>query len=634
MKSSRPSEQNIDTQTHNVINVPVKDIAYGIFQPRRSKNPRLDEIQRSLVTYGQRDPIRISVSPDDIKRLTGKKYVVSGGGNTRMEIAENLGWPTIKAITIPLAPPIDLMIEAIDDNRARGDVSFSDNAQVIYDCFQLWKQDSTSGNRNIARFAHEYVQGFAKSYVYIAVPVGILFALSKNGQIPLISKSIADDIMKYTSVMKKTLKNFAFSKKESDKFIASWANALAKNFNASHPNHLIREQALYFLRKKKSLLMAQATKGLLLDHNAQNIAAEMLDKDILNAIDDVRGIKNPSHYDFNPSTEGVRNKKITARKKKDYTSLTFKFNKDIPTFHPETGEVSNKSVELLDQKTAWVNMQLCGGLSYLGKCAKANKNGFLPQVTAAIKVWNVLLPGLFDIKPEEQSVLTKKVAFDCLQQVTQLVNFNERGIDNFHVIQTLDKKFPQLKQSLITLGIAADKLSDEDLALMISLICMHCPEYHMYEGHAHVFSAPYIFSINIACESFSSRKFIGVFPWPMLKKNSDSQKNSFYGTPDLTKEIGFVAGILDCDQPDSFFKFPTTNKKTFGIPDVRTTASNAVSALKESGLSVNIGDGTENNLPPKLFSDFIDAGIKGISSYSSDLYQFHQRIRQLQRKVK
>ena len=634
MTSSQPSKQKTDPQTYEVINVPVKDIAYGIFQSRRSKNPRMDEIQKSLVTYGQRDPIRISVSTEDIERRTGKKYFVSVSGNTRMEIAENLGWATIKAIIVPAAAQVCLMAQALDENYARGGVDFSDNAQFIYNTFQLWEQNSTSGIGNIARFTQECAPCFAKSYVYIAVPVGGLFALSKSGQIPLISKSIAEEIMKYTGIMKKTLKNFDFSKKESDAFLASWANALAKNLNAAHPNNLIREQARDFLSKKKGLLVAQATKHLLCGHNAQNIVAEMLDKDILNAIDCVQGVKNPNHYsDLSRLAEGVQNEQITVPQRGGSTSFTFTFNKDIPTFHPETGKVSAESVELSDQKAAWVDMQLCGGLYYLGKCATDNKRGFLPQVAAAIKVWKILLPGLFDIKPEEKSTFSKKLAFDCLHQSSQLVNFNERGIDNFRVIQMLDKKSTHLKQALISIGIAADKLSKEDLALMISLIGMHCPEYRMYKGHAYAFTAPYIFSVNVIGESYSSRKFIGVFPWPILKKNSDPQKSSFFGTPDLTKGIGFVAGILDCDKPNSFFKFPTKNKKIFGVPDVRTAVCNAICALKDSGLSVNIGDGAENELSSELFSDLIDAGINGVSGCSSELHQFQQRIWRLQRKV-
>ena len=118
--------------------MPIGMVARDIYQPRRQENPKLDIVQKSIETNGQNMPIVIAAADKDLDAKAGRPFVIVGGGNTRHQACERIGEREVLVRIVEHPGEIGAVLASMDENAARGDLSFGDNAMALGRAFEAW----------------------------------------------------------------------------------------------------------------------------------------------------------------------------------------------------------------------------------------------------------------------------------------------------------------------------------------------------------------------------------------------------------------------------------------------------------------------------------------------------------------
>jgi len=114
------------------VTIGVKEVRAYEDNPRRSRNPRFDEIKESIRSGGIRTPLTVTRRPGEAH------YITEAGGNTRLlstqELWEETGDPRFEKITVIFRPwrsESHVLGAHLIENDLRGDIGFWDKAVGI-----------------------------------------------------------------------------------------------------------------------------------------------------------------------------------------------------------------------------------------------------------------------------------------------------------------------------------------------------------------------------------------------------------------------------------------------------------------------------------------------------------------------
>lgn len=100
--------------------------------PRRSRNPQYEEIKDSIRQTGLKHPFSVT------KRLNSNRYVVKGGGNTRLAILKELyeeteddRFKSVQVIFEPFISEHDNLISHLIENEMRGDLTLVERSLAL-----------------------------------------------------------------------------------------------------------------------------------------------------------------------------------------------------------------------------------------------------------------------------------------------------------------------------------------------------------------------------------------------------------------------------------------------------------------------------------------------------------------------
>ena len=615
----------------NIVNILTKDIATGIFQPRREPNPAHDEIKASIKQHGQRDPVEVILCPEELADIAGgKKYIVSRGGNTRIEILRELKIPDTLAVIGET--PKDLIIlhmTALDDNRARGNVSFADTGQTITNCWFEFKDKNPSAKKT--NFVSEYCPGFGSTYVYLAISVGEVFAngIANKTIPPSVSKNFADLIVRYSNIVQSSIKEMKFTEPQIGGAMTQWADNLS--------GHIIRQQNISdddmrdivqaFLDERVRLMVTSSlahakindlTDKISVNHGMvkQTIAIdaymkelidvaieEMADRDgklrtIVNPIDTLKAAianhqKNKEGDKNENSTGGKTEQKrdaIISQNAPDSSPPQAAQNIGTNTAKAQPKNNGKNTVKLKPQFAvecvqdgSLSNARLINGFGLFGS------NDYAQDISEALTIWKKCLPSLFAVSAKTKSQLTKEVAAKYLHAVAHARHFSHSGgLDAFFGIE---KNFPVLRHALIALGFAPDSLSWDEIGIILSLLHHH----NSYREHGGGLDEPIeCLSITFDDKSKILPKYIGIFLWPRLSDlDNGKQKHSFFGVVDIKQPVGYAAGIFDRAKKQDCFRLATTTGKMKAPPLVASTPHGAIQNLAQGGIVPRLADNVD-----------------------------------------
>jgi len=102
--------------------------------PRRSKNPEFDRIKASILMSGMDQPLLITQRPGETD------YIVQAGGNTRLQILEELFETTgeerflwVDCVFVEWDCESTVLLAHLRENELRGNLSFIDKAQAVFE---------------------------------------------------------------------------------------------------------------------------------------------------------------------------------------------------------------------------------------------------------------------------------------------------------------------------------------------------------------------------------------------------------------------------------------------------------------------------------------------------------------------
>ena len=120
----------------------IEDIEFYIKNPRKSRNPRFDEIKESIKALGITNPITVTRRPGE------QKYFPYGGGNTRLAIAKELyaegdnRFARLHVVIHAWEQESGVIAAHLAENINRGETTFWDNAQGVVDFKREWEGEN------------------------------------------------------------------------------------------------------------------------------------------------------------------------------------------------------------------------------------------------------------------------------------------------------------------------------------------------------------------------------------------------------------------------------------------------------------------------------------------------------------
>ena len=113
------------------IEIPVNDIDFCDFNPRRINNPEYARLRDSLACNGLEVPLTVSLNPHS------KRYTLYAGGNTRLAIAQslyqegNISFAQVPCVVKNWTNEAGSLIAHLRENDIRGELSFIDRALAV-----------------------------------------------------------------------------------------------------------------------------------------------------------------------------------------------------------------------------------------------------------------------------------------------------------------------------------------------------------------------------------------------------------------------------------------------------------------------------------------------------------------------
>jgi len=161
--------------------------------PRRSENPEYDRIKASILMSGMDQPLLITMRPGD------KDYIVQAGGNTRLQILQELYESTgeerylwVDCLFVEWDRESTVLLAHLRENELRGDLTFIDKAQAVFDVQNLIAKEL--GYRDFSHRDLETVlkdHGYSVSYVIIS-----LMDYAVSVLMPMLSTALASGLGK------------------------------------------------------------------------------------------------------------------------------------------------------------------------------------------------------------------------------------------------------------------------------------------------------------------------------------------------------------------------------------------------------------------------------------------------------
>ena len=631
-----------------ILNIPLSDVSDDVYQPRRGKNPQYNEIKDSMNMFGQRMPVIVYKKEKDGK----DHYEVSICGNTRVKIAKELGWKTIKAIVSEEMGEIETLIQAIDDNKSRGNVTFSDTAQTIYYCYQYWVDDKDGETKNISRFYKNYCESlFSQSYIYLCIGIGDIF-IQVTKEIPDMSKSIGEEIMKtYKNVLIPSLENFEFKEEEVLEISRKWITELKGNLKINDGKVNVNDiTQSFFNTHKEKLINATidkageniAKKTVVKtpsggESNAGKEASSIINNSIEESMRQKKPIKNPSDVikaRVNEVMKKVENEEKASSEKKQDAAQPKNVNDDKKTEQQTSSASSNTPPQasqspqsnVVEYEYSFANQSpVCGwdgdrdnatSISAIKDLTTIRWHGAIANLPLSIKdealterasnilsVWRGVLPGLYP--SGIKSSLGKDVASNFIEHVVGRLFFNlmEDGYGGSDTpkcpltsLMELEKKHPILSESLTAIGFPMLDKIEKDLernSICVGLVSMLTPFQERDLAQLPIWSPCAVFSVVLSKGSVKSTKYIGIWPWPHLEKKDLNDAvhdpvNAFQGIPDK-KSYGFIAGLHDPLSHENSYYCPTDDKKKTGTLMVQNNVKDAIMTLMDSNVECKFG---------------------------------------------
>ena len=100
--------------------------------PRQSRNPEYDRIKQSILSHGLEQPLLVAKRPGDTD------YVVTAGGNTRLQILKELyaaskdpAYSMVNCIEVGWQDEAHALLGHIRENSLRGDLNFAERAAAV-----------------------------------------------------------------------------------------------------------------------------------------------------------------------------------------------------------------------------------------------------------------------------------------------------------------------------------------------------------------------------------------------------------------------------------------------------------------------------------------------------------------------
>ncbi len=627
--SNVSSQEGVD-----IIQIKPSDIQIGRFQPRREQNPAYDEIKASMQTHGQRDPITVIPLSKAESKKTGFKYAVSTSGNTRVKIAQELKFKFLHARISSETDELSIRLSAIDDNRARGKMSFSDTAWSIYQCYKQYMV-ATDDKGNIKKFHGQHCSMFAAPYVYLCVECSGIFDFAKLDLSVGVSKRIAESICRYHRCVKQSLENFKHEKNEKDAMLQEWTKKIYRGIEAQNGDHLgdnIDDITDDFLNDKIAVFVSHVLKR-----------TGISDKETLYA-DSLYGARpSPipvSQYLNEKFGTLIRNAIFGGKAMENQEhDLQMKIATACPAKNTGDASVSkggaakNNSTEKKSAATPAINFTAsvvepspwCGGregqrvlpeyaLGYaigsLRLCGSQKEHDEMRNL------WATLLPGLYAPGKSKPKGGDKDIAFEFIEYncafSSEFLHGDWRW-NQFITLRKIDKKFGVLSHLLSALGYPADRLDANDLALAIALVAR--THQRIYSAHAPFWSAARTFKIRASRRNAHSDKIIGICLWPHVNATDMKVRDSmeaydkgirFFGTPDIKKPVGYVAGFFDSSRKREGFRCPTENGKIEDTISVYQTPGEALRSLYHAKIKASLPNGSDGDMSARQVRDMLD----------------------------
>ncbi len=138
--------------------------------PRRSKNPEYDRIKASILVSGMDQALLITQRPDE------KDYIVQAGGNTRLQIVQELYESTgderflwVTCLFVEWDRESTVLLAHLRENELRGNLNFIDRAQAVFEAKTFIAEElgvSDISQRQLETILKDH--GYSVSYVLIS----------------------------------------------------------------------------------------------------------------------------------------------------------------------------------------------------------------------------------------------------------------------------------------------------------------------------------------------------------------------------------------------------------------------------------------------------------------------------------
>lgn len=133
-----------------LISLEVEDIQLYDRNPRQGRNPEYDRIKQSILRYGLEQPLVVSRRPGE------ENYVVTAGGNTRLQILKEL-FAASRDPSLSLVPCVEVgwkdetnvLVGHLRENSLRGSLTFADKAAAIVAFAELYAEEQAGSRPTI-----------------------------------------------------------------------------------------------------------------------------------------------------------------------------------------------------------------------------------------------------------------------------------------------------------------------------------------------------------------------------------------------------------------------------------------------------------------------------------------------------
>lgn len=181
------------TASAKMISLTIDDINVYAHNPRKSVNPKYDEIKESIRAIGLENPLTVTKRPGD------SGHTLYNGGNTRLKILKELYKETrddqfyyIDCRFMPFTSDSDIVTRHMIENESRGEMLLVDKAMAAYQIKTLHEQE-TGENLSLRTLSDLLAKRgwavgrtmlstymFVAEHLYARIPVALNSGLSKR----------------------------------------------------------------------------------------------------------------------------------------------------------------------------------------------------------------------------------------------------------------------------------------------------------------------------------------------------------------------------------------------------------------------------------------------------------------------